>query len=85
MAPLCNQEIMASSSDEESNTFNTPPAPPTQPLPLPRPQVGMKTPKSSFPPLKCINVHCKEEKRELKSEIASLKQQIEDCKYIVLT
>ena len=33
-----------------------------------RPQVGMKTPKSSFPPRKCINVHCNEEKKNEKGD-----------------
>jgi len=66
--------IISSSSGESDTEVNTP-----QPLvQLPsqlmhRPQVGMKTPKSSFPPTKCINVHCKEEKRELKREVESLK------------
>lgn len=50
-----------------------------------RPQVGMKTPKSSFPPRKCINVHCHEEKRNMKKEISLLKKEIEDCKYPLLT
>jgi hypothetical protein len=42
----------------------------------------MKTPKSSFPPKKCINVHCKKEKEKeaLKEEIAQLKVEIDDCK-----
>ncbi|KAJ7386202.1 hypothetical protein OS493_010595 [Desmophyllum pertusum] len=48
--------------------------------PSTRPQVGVKTPKSSFPPRKCINVSCKEEKQELRNNIAALKQQIEDLK-----
>jgi len=57
----------------------TVPAP--RPLPLaPRPQVGMNTPKSSFPQKKCINMYCKEEKQELKEEIAQLKAEIEECK-----
>ena len=30
---------------------------------------------------KCINVHCHEEKRNMKKEITLLKQEIEDCKY----
>ena len=52
-----------------------------RPLPLPqRPQVGMKTPKSSFPPKRYINVICQEEKQALKEEIASLKAEIDDCK-----
>ena len=47
-----------------------------------RPQVGMKTAKSSPPSArKCINVHCHEEKRNMKKEITLLKQEIEDCKY----
>ncbi|CAH3160430.1 unnamed protein product, partial [Porites lobata] len=45
-----------------------------------RPQVGMKTPKSSFPPRKCINVHCNDEKKKMKKEISLLKQEIEDLK-----
>ena len=57
-----------SSDDEPTSTVTsvcTVPAP--RPLPLPqRPQVGMKTPKSSFPPKRCINVLCKEEKQALK-------------------
>jgi len=40
----------------------------------------MKTPKSSFPPTKCINVHCEEEKRDMKRQIESLKQEINDLK-----
>ena len=50
-----------------------------------RPQVGMKTPKSSFPPRKCINVHCNDEKKKMKKEISLLKQEIEDCKYPLST
>ena len=51
-------------------------------LPPPqRPQVGMKTPKSSFPPKKCINVYCKEEKEKLKEEIAKLQQEVENSKF----
>ena len=47
-----------------------------------RPQVGIKTAKSSPPSArKCINVHCHEEKRNMKKEITLLKQEIEDCKY----
>ena len=71
-----------SSDDEPASTVTsvcTVPAP--RPLPLPqRPQVGMKTPKSSFPPKRCINVMCKEEKQALKEEIALLKAEIDDCK-----
>jgi len=37
--------------------------------------------KSSFPPTKYINVHCKEEKRELKRQIESPKQENDDFKY----
>ena len=37
--------------------------------------------KSLFPPTKCINVYCKEEKRELKRQIESLTQENDDCKY----
>jgi len=68
------------STDIASDTLTcTVPAP--RPLPLaPRPQVGMKTPKSSFPQKKCINVYCKEEKQELKEEITELKAEIEELK-----
>ena len=37
-------------------------------------------PESSFPPRKCINVTCKEEKERLKAETACLKEEIEECK-----
>ena len=83
-APLVIDNSDSSNSEEsdvESNSYTAPPLPQLPP-PLARPQVGMKTPKSSFPPTKCINVHCKEEKRDLRSQIASLKQEIEDCKYM---
>ena len=70
----------SSSGDSDSEVIPLEPLPPL-PSQLVRPQVGMKTPKSSFPPTKCINVHCKEEKRELKRQVESLKEEIEDCKY----
>jgi len=73
--------IISSSSGESDTEVNTPQPLAQLPSQLMWPQVGMKTPKSSFPPTKCINVHCKEEKRELKREVESLKQEIEDCKY----
>ena len=91
MQVLCTPEVYIDSSasdkssdDDEPTTISsacTVPAP--RPLPLPpRPQVGMKTPKSSFPPKKCINVTCKEEKQALKEEIALLKAEIDDCKLL---
>ena len=73
--------IFSSSSGESDTEVNTPPPLPQLPSQLVRPQVGMKTPKSSFPPMKCINVHCKEEKKELKRQVESLKQEIKNCKY----
>lgn len=48
-------------------------------MPTSRPQVGQKTPKSSFPLRKCINVHCKEEKEQLNATISSLREQIVEC------
>ena len=76
----------SSSEDEFEDELNITPTStivptPCQLPPLPRPQVGNKTPKSSFPPKKCLNVHCKEEKAKLMEEIASLKEEIENCKY----
>ena len=53
-----------------------------------RPQVGMKTPKSSPPPppqgnaSMCIVM---KKKRNMKKEITLLKQEIEDCKYPLST
>jgi len=78
------ESICSYSSGEPETEAYTPQVP--QPLQQPpsqlvRPQVGMKTPKSSFPPTKCINVHCEEEKRDMKRQIESLKQEINDCKY----
>ena len=54
---------------------------PKLPVLTTRPQVGNKTPKSTYPSQKCINVRSKEEKEQLKEKIASLEQQIEECKY----
>ena len=72
-----------SSDDEPTSTVTSVcnMSAPRPSLPLPqRPQVGMKTPKSSFPPKRCINVICKEEKQALKEETALLKAEIDDCK-----
>ena len=70
-----------SSDDEHRNGTSVCTIPAPRPLPPPqRPQVGMKTPKSLFPPKRCINVVCKEEKQALTEEIALLKAEIEDCK-----
>ena len=70
------------SATPTSLTHGPPPRHPPLPVP-PRPQVGNKTPKSSFfPPKKCINVYCKEEKQALQEENVRLKAEIEDCKYM---
>lgn len=70
-----------SSDDEPTRVTSACAMPAPRPLPLPqRPQVGMKTPKSSFPPKRCINAICKEEKQALKEEIALLKAEIDDLK-----
>lgn len=90
VSPQVNLDSSASeeSSDDEpstglTNDIRTCTIPAPRPLPPPpRPPVGMKTPKSSFPPKKCITVHCKKEKEKeaLKEEIAQLKVEIDDCK-----
>ena len=90
-ADTCNHNpelvvASSSSSGESSSGDSDSEVIPLEPLPrlpsqLVRPQVGMKMPKFSFPPTKCINVYCKEEKRELKRQVESLKEEIEDCKY----
>ena len=46
---------------------------------------GDEDPKVFFPPRKCINVHCNDEKKKMKKEISLLKQEIEDCKYPLST
>ena len=62
---LCTPQVnIDSSASDESSDDDEPTAitsactvPAPRPLPLPpRPQVGMKTPKSLFPPKRCINV-----------------------------
>ena len=74
-------DTIFSSGSKESDTEDNTPQPLSQlPSQLVRPHVWMKTPKSSFPTTKCINVYCKEEKRELKRQVESLKQEIENCK-----
>ena len=56
-----------------------PPPPPKRPLPAPpRPQIGMKCPKSSFPPKKCLNLKCKEEKETLQSRISELEAELDE-------
>lgn len=75
LSPVRNhiESVSDSASEDDDIHVTTPPLPS---MPTSRPQVGQKTPKSSFPPRKCINVHCKEEKEKLNATISSLREQI---------
>ena len=78
LSPVLNpiESVCDSASEDDDIHVTTPPLPS---MSISRPQVGQKTPKSSFPPRKCISVHCKEEQERLNATIVSLRKQIVEC------
>ena len=68
LSSVLNEIISDSESEHEVDTASI------------TPHFLPKTPKTSFPPRKCINVHCKEEKESLKETIYSLRKEINECK-----
>jgi len=63
------------SDDDSENCLMVIPTPPQENL-LQHPHFGGKRPKTVRPPLKCINVFCKEEKQKKDDEIHRLEEEV---------